>query len=80
MLALYVLRMRNNNLKIMNAGSSCRPAITLRPVSRFSFKTNMHCATHASGETREKRVAKKRENREHVRSLALYLIVEVAVE
>ena len=55
--------------------------ITLGPVSRFSFKINMHCAKHASGETREKRVAKKkRENLEHARSLALYLIVEVAVE
>ena len=40
----------------------------------------MHCAKNASDETREKRVAKKRENREHARSLALYLIVEVAVE
>ena len=30
----------------------------------------MHCAKHASGETREKRVAKKRENREHARSLS----------
>ena len=40
----------------------------------------MHCAKNASGETREQRVAKKRENREHARSLALYLIVEVAVE
>ena len=72
MLVIYVPRMRNNNLKIM---------ITLGPVSRFSFKINMHCAKHASGETREKRVAKKkRENLEHARSLALYLIVEVAVE
>ena len=55
-------------------------AITLRLVSRFSFKINMHCAKIASGETREKRVAKKRENREHARSLALYLMVEVAIE
>ena len=55
-------------------------AITLRLVSRFSFKINMHCAKTASGETREKRVAKKRENREHARSLALYLMVEVAIE
>ena len=55
-------------------------AITLRLVSRFSFKINMHCAKTASGEKREKRVAKKRENREHARSIALYLIVEVAVE
>ena len=40
----------------------------------------MHCAKHASGETGEKRVAKERENREHARTLALYLMVEVAVE
>ena len=40
----------------------------------------MHGAKHASGETLEKRVATKRENREHARSLALYMIVEVAVE
>ena len=40
----------------------------------------MHCAKHTGGETREKRVGKKRENWERARSLALYLIVEVAVE
>ena len=79
MLAIYVPRMRNNNLKIMIAGSSSRPPLHCGQ-SRFSFKINMHCEKSVSGETREKRVAKKRKNREHARSLALYVIVEVAVE
>ena len=78
MLPIYVPRMRNKNLKIMIAGSSSRPQ--LHCSQSLAFLLIMHGAKHASGETREKRVTKKRENREHGRSLALYLIVEVAVE
>ena len=73
--------MQNKNLKIMISGSSTRPQWHCGQSLAFLLKQiNMHCAKNTSGETREKRVAKKRENREHARSLALYLIVEVAVE
>ena len=44
MLATYMRRMRNNNLEIRIAGSSCRPQQLLAIIVKFEFKKLRLCS------------------------------------